>query len=299
MYILLIQGPIISNGLNYNSDFVEFNSFDYVYSNIEGFSNFFLNGKVILSTYEDEIPSNKRAILNKFSNLKIIESKKQNLSTISYDSSISLLRGLIGRRDQFKTSKKFQYYSTLNGINEISNDLDSNISVIKIRTDILIDFELLANELNLIESKNIDSKISMTLEYIVKHRYFSFLTIPFVADAIIISDINLMKSMFVLADKISFSFNVHNDLAAALTYIFGKGYYNYKLLEKRMGDYSGFCFLLFKILYLTKRLLHSVDFDKLIQESSINILSSDFSNSMKWRGSEPKVRNSNIRNSRS
>lgn len=196
---LLIQGPIYSFGDTYSGIKSEFHSMKFIIQNVKSFRKY-SNGEILLSTYETQLSLIEAKFLRKLG-VNIIELEIRDMSEYK---TINLSNNPDTNRHGMN-----QYYSTYHGLIKLSND-PHNRFVIKIRTDIKIDFSLIFDsKINLFNKK-------VTFTHLRKLFKFGKFVKPFIPDFVLIGEMSSLLKLFKRLYLNNFSSFVHLDLATGL-----------------------------------------------------------------------------------
>jgi hypothetical protein len=275
---LLIQGPVNTNGISYDGNIHEFNSYNNILKTIESLVDIVSHS--VLVTYEDELELTQKTSLMSLG-VEIIELPVVSLPNVSVDYDRTLLSGIFKRSAKTTTSKFYQYRTTISGLKYIFN-LDSNSITIKMRTDISFDKIGLVNLLNSFNSH----KRKIAIQYL---RFRCILKIPVIIpaipDQIFIANTGFLLSLFSGANKNAFSHNVHYDLAISL--LNSLGYYQKSIinLEHNYNKSMGIVFIYYYLILLFKRMILSIKF--LFIKKKIVLMPREFSKMLEWRGLYP------------
>jgi hypothetical protein len=270
--LLLIQGPILSKGVMFNGTIVEFHSFNYIIENIHNF-RLYSQGKIVLSTYEKELKQDEAIAL---SNLGVVVLSLDKMDTSSI-TTINLRNNQNSHRHGIN-----QYYTTLHGLEELKKESSKN-HVIKIRTDIKVNFSLIFNH------PNDAFKKEVTLVHLRRLTKKSFLIKPFIPDFVFVGELNSLYLIFKKLYYDNFSSFVHLDIASALVHYFigiTIKYDSIILKTKATGLYSLWNLLIYYII----KIYHSILMTIWIKRK-IGLLGVDFYNSIEWRGSSRQETN--------
>jgi hypothetical protein len=260
---LIIQGPIFSNGRNYKGEFVNYNAFECVISNIRNYKKFF-NGQIVLSTYKGHLTNEQVVILEQLDIiLLIIEDNLDGGYTIG-----------IGKHKSHKSNTMKQYYTTFQGLAVLEGKVNNYDKVLKIRTDLEIDF----NELHR-SSFIINDEKEIFIEYIT---YKYGLLNPHFPDFTLLANYSSLRKLFHELLNKKFSSFVHVDLAAGITWLISGKRISYIKLEQLQSKSILFNKIFLALYYVTK-CYNSIILS--IYLSKIGIMDKSFTNTFKWRGS--------------
>lgn len=269
---LIIQGPIKSYGINFNTESkILFDCFELILFNIKSARRFCKI--IVLSTYYGELKLDQIF-------------KLQQLG-------IDIVFGHVEKPFHIPTidkpnNNRNQYLSTQRGVNRLI-ELGTNGIVIKIRTDISIDFDNLFNSLN---NPLINKYRFLLIPYLVKNNktisknsryksnYFFFML-----DFYFVSDINYLDSLLNLAFNSMSTISPHRFLLVAINQSFGykKNIINSEIKFWKYQNNKYCSKILWFILNLKIRkhqMMFNILTDKIIFPSSAKTLES-----LTWRGS--------------
>ena len=264
MIHLVIQGPMLSKGRTYSGKYVDHHSFDDVLKNILGFKEI-SSGQIVLSTYTNELTDSELQIIN---DLNVIVNFSTNINPKNYVFGI-------GKHKSHDDNSKNQYNSFIEGFRSLK-DINSEDYVLKIRTDILLDF------ISINESNSLKKKL-----YIQPWNHFKnikFIINPHVDDFLILGRANSMERIFYNMLNKPYSSFVHLNLAAAITAEIANIRINYISLEKMSSKEHTSFYIVFLPIYLIVKLFNS--FIIHIIKYKVGLLNAEFTDNIIWRGSK-------------
>lgn len=220
-YVLLIQGPIHSDGVSYldSNKVIKFNAESTILDNVLKAKSIFKF--VVLSTYFNEITKDFRSKLNSLGVI-LVDNKLLKKEEISH---IKLNR---------KNSSRLQINTTLNGLNVIKSLVTNDPFVLKIRTDTSINFEFIKENLEYEKFYFLYATLingdSFFYEILKKLGLMDFHLPDFYIAAKCTNFIKLFDQMF----NNSMASGIHQDLIISLLYLNNKPYLRLKLIESSM-----------------------------------------------------------------
>ena len=266
-YILVIQGPVVSIGTNYTmrkigNSSIEINTKDYILSNIDNFKKYYK--KVIFSSYKDT-PK------------QLISELKQRGVYIFLNNEELTSKKFIFIETHRLNSKLLQIKGMLRPLIEFQKFYNINDYIIRIRTDILINFDILFEDL-----KNTNnSKKEVILTHLNRYNKFK-LTYSDIPDFVYIVKSNVLINILVDLNSNEYHEQIHQDLAHSIS-----RYYQIFSIPTLKVQKAIVKFLPKKIFHHITYILNSVNniLFSLYHRKKIGLLSENFSRQMLWRES--------------
>lgn len=266
-YILLIQGPVISIGTNYtlrrnDESLLEINAKDYILSNIDNFKKYY--NKVIFSSYIDTPEE------------LIHELRKRGVHIFLKDVDIkpSKFRFIDTHR---LNSKMLQIKGTLSSLIEFQNLISYDDFIIRIRTDILINFDILFEDIK--NSNNLGKEVILTH----LHRYNKFnIKYSYIPDFVYVIKSNILKNILLDLNSNEYHEQIHHDFAHSVSKYYQ--IYSVPILKVQIAIERFIPKKLLNLITNTLDIVNNIIFSS-YQSKKIGLLSKNFSRQILWRES--------------